>query len=86
MGNRGYFAGGYVMSSFLVLFGVLTAIFLAVAALARIPRLQHTPSRFRHPWFGSDLVWYLAAGLSTWVPRRRFRWRLGRRSSTSGSS
>jgi hypothetical protein len=37
------------MSSSLVLLGVLTAIFLAVAALERIPRLQHTPSRFRHP-------------------------------------
>jgi sterol desaturase/sphingolipid hydroxylase (fatty acid hydroxylase superfamily) len=57
------------MSSFLIQFGALTAMFLTVAALERVPRLQHRPSRFRRPWFATDVLWYLvaalAAGLST---------------------
>lgn len=61
------------MSSFVVSLGVLTSMFLAVAALERVPALQHTPSRFHRPWFETDLLWYLvaalAAGLSTFILR-----------------
>ena len=61
------------MTSFLISFGVLTGMFLLVASLERIPRLQHTPSSLRRPWFETDLLWYLvaalAAGLSTFILR-----------------
>jgi sterol desaturase/sphingolipid hydroxylase (fatty acid hydroxylase superfamily) len=61
------------MSAFLTQFAVLTATFVAVGSLERIPRLQHTPSRIRRPWFETDLLWYLvaafAAGVSTFVMR-----------------
>src|SRR3954466_3515956 len=62
------------MPVFLVSFAVLTATFLVVAALERVPRFQHTPSRFRRAWFETDLLWYLvaalAAGLSGFLLRR----------------
>jgi sterol desaturase/sphingolipid hydroxylase (fatty acid hydroxylase superfamily) len=62
------------MPVFLVSFAVLTAMFLVVAALERVPRLQHTPSRFHRTWFETDLLWYLvaafAAGLSGFILRR----------------
>jgi sterol desaturase/sphingolipid hydroxylase (fatty acid hydroxylase superfamily) len=61
------------MISFLLPLGALTAMFLAVAALERIPALQHTLSRFHRPWFETDLLWYLvaalAAGVSTFILR-----------------
>jgi sterol desaturase/sphingolipid hydroxylase (fatty acid hydroxylase superfamily) len=61
------------MASFLISIGVLTTMFLLVATLERIPRLQHTPSALRRPWFETDLLWYLvaalAAGLSTFILR-----------------
>jgi sterol desaturase/sphingolipid hydroxylase (fatty acid hydroxylase superfamily) len=61
------------MPSFLIQLAVLTAMFLAVGAAERVPRLQHTPSRFRRPWLETDLLWYLvaalAAGLSTFLLR-----------------
>jgi sterol desaturase/sphingolipid hydroxylase (fatty acid hydroxylase superfamily) len=61
------------MSAFLASSGVLTPMFLTFAVLERIPRLQHTPSALRRPWFETDMVWYLvaafAAGLSTFLLR-----------------
>jgi sterol desaturase/sphingolipid hydroxylase (fatty acid hydroxylase superfamily) len=61
------------MSRLLVQFGALTAMFLTVAAVERVPRLQYTPSRFRRPWFGTDVAWYLlaalTAGLATFLLR-----------------
>ena len=61
------------MTSFLIPLGILTTMFLLVATLERVPRLQHTPSRLHRPWFETDLLWYLvaavAAGLSTFILR-----------------
>jgi sterol desaturase/sphingolipid hydroxylase (fatty acid hydroxylase superfamily) len=62
-----------LMTSFLIPLGILTLMFGLVSTLERIPRLQHTPSRFHRPWFETDLLWYLvaalAAGLSTFILR-----------------
>jgi sterol desaturase/sphingolipid hydroxylase (fatty acid hydroxylase superfamily) len=61
------------MSSFLVPFAILTAVFASVASLERIPALQYTPTGLRRPWLATDAAWYLvaalAAGLSTFVFR-----------------
>src|SRR4051794_35972889 len=65
--------GDAQMSAFLASFGVLTVMFLTVALLERVPRLQHAASPLRRPWFETDLLWYLvaalAAGMSTFVLR-----------------
>ena len=59
--------------SFLASISVLTIIFVLVAALERIPALQHSAGPLRRPWFATDLTWYLvatiAAGVSTFVFR-----------------
>src|SRR6516164_3892241 len=55
------------MAGFVVQLGVLTGMFLVVAALERVPALQHTPSRFHRPWFETDVLWYLVAALAAGV-------------------
>jgi sterol desaturase/sphingolipid hydroxylase (fatty acid hydroxylase superfamily) len=50
--------------AFVLSFGVLTSVFLLVASLERVTRLQHSPSRLVRPWFETDLLWYLVAALA----------------------
>ena len=58
---------------FVVPFAILTALFLVVAALERVHRLQFRPSALLRPHIGTDALWYLVAGgaaaLSTYVFR-----------------
>ena len=59
------------MTTFLTSIAILTAIFLSVALLERVPALQHCPGPSRRPWFATDIAWYfvatVAAGVSTFV-------------------
>ena len=61
------------MAAFLIAIAILTAIFLAVALLERVPALQHCPGPLLRPWFATDIAWYfvatVAAGVSTFVFR-----------------
>lgn len=41
--------------------GVVASLFLAVAALERVPRLRFAPSRFLRGHLGTDAAWYLIA-------------------------
>jgi sterol desaturase/sphingolipid hydroxylase (fatty acid hydroxylase superfamily) len=42
-------------------FVTLVVLFVTVAALERIPRLQFAPSSFRRPYLTTDVAWYLVA-------------------------
>ena len=61
------------MNGLLTSVAVVTAIFVCIALLERVPVLQHCPGPLRRPWFATDIAWYfvatIAAGVSTFVFR-----------------
>ena len=61
------------MTTFLTAIALLTAIFISVALLERVPALQYCTGPLRRPWFATDVAWYFvaaaAAGVSTFLFR-----------------
>lgn len=61
------------MVTFLLASAILSALFLAVAALERVPALRFRPARFRRPHLLTDAAWYGvatgAAAVATFVVR-----------------
>jgi len=63
---------------FIVSLAALSVIFLAVAALERVPALRFAPSRFLRPHLLTDAAWYAVAAATSLVTAVAFRPQLQR--------
>jgi len=61
------------MRAFLGGLAVLTAVFVAISVLERIPALRYRPQPLRRPWFSTDVTWYLLTALVAGVFAFAFR-------------
>src|SRR4051794_37253938 len=63
---------------FIVSLAALSAIFLTVAALERLPALRFAPSRFLRPQLLTDVAWYAVAAAPSLITAVVFRPQLQR--------